>query len=207
MGCSSTYRVIDYPSKEKFQEDINSSIKNRNFDVVTDDSSFTCLEGSKINNDSLYAITRIQEEKETIPLRDIREIKYFGKAHEVPSAYIWLKNGEELSAENIKSLSDSTIQITNLKINSVYIPINKVNEINYKTRWTGVPIGFLCGVLAGGLIGSTGWIINVKSGGNEPLQFDALFSIIKGALLGAIIGPIVGYIIGRDNVFQFKPQF
>ena len=207
MGCSSTYRVIDYPSKEKFQEDINSSIKNRNFDVVTDDSSFTCLEGSKINNDSLYAITRIQEEKETIPLRDIREIKYFGKAHEVPSAYIWLKNGEEIKKDDVRIIPDSMIQFTNLKISDAYIPIYKIKEINYKTRWTGVPIGFLCGVLAGGLIGSIGWIINVKSGGNEPLQFDALFSIIKGALLGAIIGPIVGYIVGWDNAFQFKPQF
>jgi len=116
MGCSSTYKVTDYPSKEKFYEDINNSIGNRDFNVVTDDSSFTGFRGSEIKNDSLYAVTRIIEKKETISSEDIKEIKYFGKAYEEPSADIWLKNGEELRAENLMNLPGSKIII--IKMNT-----------------------------------------------------------------------------------------
>ena len=213
VGCSSTYRMTDYASKEKFYEDINNSIGTRDFNVVADDSSFTGFRGSEIKNDSLYAVTRIIEKKETISSEDIKEIKYFGKAYEEPSADIWLKNGEELRAENLINLSGSKLQFTNLKISSGYIPINKVEEINYKTRWKstliGFPIGLVSGVLIGGYMGSQGWIFNVRTGGNEPLQFDKANSAIQGAfvvgLIGIIMGPIVGYITGWNYVFQFKP--
>ena len=212
IGCSSTYKVIDYPSEEKFHEDINSSIENRNFDVVTDDSSFTCFEGSKITDDSLYAVTKILKEKETISSRDIKEIKYFSKAHEAPSTTIWLKNGEELRAEDVMNLSGSTLQFTNIKINSGYIPIDKVKEISYKAKWKGtligVPRGFVFGIIAGGILGATGTITHVNEGGNH-LTFDQWTSMIEGAALGAVIGivvgPIIGYIIGWNNIFQFEP--
>ena len=212
MGCSSTYKVTDYPSKEKFYEDINSSIENRNFNVVADDSSFTGFRGSEIKNDSLYAVTRIQGKKETISSEDIKEIKYFGKAYEEPSADIWLKNGEELRAENLINLSGSKLQFTNIKINSGYIPIDKVKEISYKAKWKGtligIPRGFACGIVIGGILGANGIIAHTDTGGMHP-TFDGWSSMIGGAFWGAIIGtvvgPIVGYITGWNNIFQFKP--
>ena len=212
MGCSSTYKVTDYPSKEKFYEDINSSIENRNFNVVADDSSFTGFRGSEIKNDSLYAVTRIIEKEETISSEDIKEIKYFGKAYEEPSADIWLKNGEELRAENLINLSGSKLQFTNIKINSGYIPIDKVKEISYKDKWKGtligIPRGFACGIIIGGILGANGTIVHVNEGGMHP-TFDPWSSMIGGAALGAVVGivvgPIVGYITGWNNIFQFKP--
>ncbi len=212
VGCSSTYRITDYASKEKFYEDINNSIGNRDFNVVADDSSFTGLRGSEIKNDSLYAVTRIQGKKKTISSGDIKEIKYFGNAYEEPSATIWLKNGEELRAENLMNLSGSKLQFTNIKINSGYIPIDKVKEISYNAKWKGtligIPRGFACGIVIGGILGANGIIAHTNSGGNHP-TFDGWISMIKGAALGAVIGivvgPIVGYITGWDNVFQFKP--
>jgi hypothetical protein len=63
VGCSSTYKVTDYSSKEKFREDINSSIKDRDIIVTTIDSSFTSSSGSVIIDDSLLIVAKIQEEK------------------------------------------------------------------------------------------------------------------------------------------------
>ena len=213
IGCSTTYKITDYPSKEKFHEDINSSIENRNFDVVTDESSFTCFEGSKITNDSLYAVTKILKEKETLSSGDIKKIEYFEKAYKKLTVNIWLKNGEELRAENVMNLSGSTLQFTNVKISSDYLPISKVKEMSYKNRLKttliGIPMGLVCGGLIGGIMGSQGWIFNIRSGGMPPLQFDATSSIVEGffysAIIGTVIGPIIGYITGWNNIFQFKP--
>ncbi len=200
IGCSTTYRISNYSSKEEFYKDINNTIKNRNTDIVANDSLYTLSEGSKIKDDTLYTIAKIKDEK--IPLSDIREIKYFGKTYEEPSAYIWTKNGKELNAENVKILPDSSLQFTNMAIE--HMPIDNVKEISYKTRWIGIPLGFAGGILVGGIIGSTGWIINVREGGNPPRLFDAGTSILYGAAIGAVIGSIIGYIIGWNYVYWFN---
>ena len=210
IGCSTIYRVADYPSKEEYYEDINNSIKNRDVNVVTIDSSFVSLAGSEIKGDSLRIFVKIPEEK--ISLKDVKEIKYFGKAYEEPSAYVWLKNGEELRVDNINKLTDSMIQLTNLKINSGNIPINKVKEISYKTAWTGalmggMPIGLGSGVIIGGILGSAGIIFHINTGGMTD-TFDKRESTavgaVSGALIGIVTGAIIGYIIGWDNIYQLN---
>ncbi len=157
IGCSTTYKITDYPSEEKFHEDINSSIENKNCDVVTDDSSFTCFEGSKITDDSLYAVTKILNDKETLSSGDIKKIEYFEKGNKKLTANIWLRNGEELRAENVMNLSGSTLQFTNVKISSDYLLISKIKEINYKAKWKGaligIPRGFVFGIVVGGIYG------------------------------------------------------
>ncbi len=214
IGCSSTSKITDYSSKEDFYKDINSSIKDRDVNVTTD-SSFLCLKGSIIKDDYLVAITHIQEEKEKISLKDIKKIKYYGNAYEMPSAYIWLKNGKELKVDNVKIIPDSTIQFPNFITTNEYIPIFKVKKISYKTRWQGtvigVPLGFLCGALIGGISGASGAFPHTNTGGNEPLTFDSETSGIVGAFWGSIIGTItgviLGYIIGWDHVYQFDSYF
>lgn len=209
VSCSSTYNVTDFPSTEKFKEDINSSIKNRDINVVTFDSSFTSLAGSEIKGDSLLTVAKIQEEK--ISLKDVKNVKYFSHANEIPSAYVWLKNGKELKAESIKELPDSVIQLTNLTVNSGHVPINKVQEISYKTRWQstliGIPLGFAGGAVAGGILGATGTIIRVNNGGNHP-SFDSGDSFYAGFVLGAVIGTvtgtILGYILGWNHIYRFS---
>ncbi len=210
LGCSTTSRVTDYPSKKKFLEDVNSSIDDRDVNVVTIDSSFVSSAGSEIKGDSLKTTIKIQEER--IALKDVKDIKYFGKAYQAPSAYVWLQNGKELRAENIKKLPDSMIQLTNLRINSGYIPIDKVKEISYKTRWQstllGVPAGFGGGAVICGILGATGITFRTESGGNHP-TFDpansAIVGAFWGALVGTVTGAILGYIVGWDHIYQFNP--
>ncbi|MFZ0456135.1 MAG: hypothetical protein WAM24_20470, partial [Ignavibacteriaceae bacterium] len=107
IGCSSTYRVTNYPSIEKFTEDVNSSMKNRDVNVITVDSSFISSAGSEIKDNLLQTFSYIKEEK--ISLKDVKRIKYFGKAYEEPSSYVWLESGKELIAENIQKLPNSII--------------------------------------------------------------------------------------------------
>lgn len=210
IGCSTTYKVTDYPSKKNFLEDVNGAMKNRDVNVVTIDSSFISSAGSEITDNSLQMISKIKEEK--ISLKDVKDIKYFGKAYEEPSAYVWLESGKELRAENIQKLPNSMIQLRNISINSGYISIDKVKEISYKTRWQstllGVPAGFAGGAVLCGILGGTGITFRTESGGNHP-TFDpansAIVGAIYGALIGTITGAIVGYITGWDHIFRFNP--
>lgn len=210
IGCSSTSKITDYPSKGSFYEDVNGSMKNRDVKVVTADSEFTSFAGTEIKDNSLQTVSKIKEEN--ISLNDVKDIKYFGKAYEEPSAYVLLESGKELRAENIQKLPNSMIQLRNISINSGYIPINKVKEISYKTRWqstlVGAPIGFLGGAVVGVISGATGIFPHISGGGNHP-TFDPATSGIVGAFMGAIIGTvagaIVGYVIGWDHIYQFNP--
>ncbi len=199
IGCSSTYKVTDYPSKAKFHEDINSSIKIRDVDVVTVDSSFTSLEGSRIKDDSLKTVYRI---KEKISLREIRDIKYYGSAYEAPSASIWLKNGEELNTENVKVLPDSSVQFIN--ITNELIPLMNVKHLSYTNHWSGLGMGAFYGMITGAAIGASGWILKDTGSGNNE-KIDRVASSFWGAVYGIVIGTIVGAIIGWDNIYQFNP--
>lgn len=99
--------------------------------------------------------------------------------------------------EDLKILPDSTARFKNIVIKS--ISINKVKNISYRIRWqstlAGIPAGFLCGTLIGGISGATGIFPHISTGGNEPLIFDPGTSGIVGAFWGAIIGTFTGAII------------
>jgi PBP1b-binding outer membrane lipoprotein LpoB len=41
MGCSSTYTIKDFPSKERFYEDFNNSVKNKDVSITL--MSDSCL--------------------------------------------------------------------------------------------------------------------------------------------------------------------
>ena len=87
-GCSSTYRVSDFSSREKFYEDFNNSVKNKELKItLVNDSSFSVLEGSKITDDSLDLILNFQNKEHTLAADEIENIKYYGDSYSSPSAY------------------------------------------------------------------------------------------------------------------------
>ena len=194
IGCSSTYKVTYYPSKEAFYEDVSGSMKNRDVNVVTVDSSFTALEGSKIKDDSILIVANIQEK---IPLSEIKDIKYYGNAYEAPSAYIWLKSGEELNTNNVKVLSDSSIQFIN--ITNEKIQLADVKHVSYTNHWVGMGVGMFTGVLTGIALASSNLEIKYSGGG---IEFNNYF---WGFMVETVLGTIVGAIIGWDMIYQFNP--
>jgi len=85
IGCSSTYKVIDYSSYEKFYEDFNNSVKDTKLSVtLTNDSSLVFPEGAEIKNDSIYLKyypnyyplnLKLKNDK-YFPLTDIKKVSY-----------------------------------------------------------------------------------------------------------------------------------
>ena len=189
-GCS-TYEVINYPSKEAFHEDANSSMKSRDVNVVTVDSSFTAIEGSRIEDDSLQIVSRT---KEKIPRSEIRNIKYYGNAYRTLTASLWLKNGEELTTENVKILPDSTVQFIN--ITNKYIPLTDIKNVNYSNHWVGLGVGTFAGTLTGLVVASI--MVNQSEGWGRS---GGAFFILAGPVVGAILGAIIGW----EYTFQFGP--
>src|ERR1039457_5796741 len=80
MGCSSTYTIQNFSSKEKFYQDFNNSVKERDIKVVlSNDSSFTLMHGAVLENDTLFAFGQYNEKKYmSLALSDLEKINYTG---------------------------------------------------------------------------------------------------------------------------------
>ena len=77
LGCSSTYRVSDFSSKDKFYEDYNSSVKDKVVRVTMfNDSSLNAGEGTMIEDDTLIINLSNQSVPLKIPLSKVKTIKY-----------------------------------------------------------------------------------------------------------------------------------
>ena len=78
IGCSSIYTVSDFSSKDKFYEDFNSFVKNKNVKVtLNNDSSFTTFKNTRISNDTLILIGQNENAaNKYILLRNVKTIYY-----------------------------------------------------------------------------------------------------------------------------------
>ena len=72
-GCSSIYTQKDFPSKQKFYEDFNNSVRNKKVIVTLTNDSLINLINAEIKNDSLLS----KEFAE--PVDRIKEVSY--KSH------------------------------------------------------------------------------------------------------------------------------
>lgn len=203
IGCSSTYTIKDFSSKEKFYEDFNNSAKDKTVKVtLTNDSSFTTLNGASISNDSLIFISQIKKEKIIIEPGEITNIKYYGIDMSNLSALILLKNGEEIKAENVSLISDSSINATVKKTIYEFIPLKNVREVSYKNHWLGVPIRLFNGTVGGFVIG----LISSHVFVNQNEQSDAAIYVGWGiTAIGLVAGGIWGWIEGYNYTYQFNP--
>jgi hypothetical protein len=95
IGCSSTYTIKSFSSKEKFYEDFNKSASGKTLTVVlTNDSTFVIGRGARVSNDSLF--TNIDNPISTMPLKNIKRISYknsalgglYGFLYGIPAGWI-----------------------------------------------------------------------------------------------------------------------
>jgi hypothetical protein len=71
IGCSSIYTISNYSSKEKYYENINQSIKSRDFEIaLTNDSLVTFIDGGVIKNDTLFSLLNV------LPMNTVKNISY-----------------------------------------------------------------------------------------------------------------------------------
>lgn len=209
-GCSSTYKVTNFPSKDKFYEDFNETFKEREAKVtLVNDSSFYVDKGVVVKNSLVVCYSTVEDKRpQKFILSDLSSVTFGGKENK--SAKIILKSGVEFSGENVSTVRDS-INFTEvrrlLKIDS--FPIDKVRTASYVSNWKGVFPGMKLGFATASLLGYfVGKNITQQKGGNstpnerESQEFTGFF---LGGTLGLLTGAIVGYIVGYDISYQFTP--
>ena len=200
-GCSTTYKVTDFSSRDKFYGDFNNFARNKNVKVTfTNDSSFSLTNSAEIANDTLYCLGKeINSGNKRIAVSDIKELNY--TRNDYKSASILLKNGESYRAKEIKMGKDSiefafnNEVITQNKVTS----INNIQKISYNNHSIGsisnLGLGFCLGIAGGSLVQIIGAGFAIPIG--TP--------VIIGATLGIILGPITGALIGYKYTYQFSP--
>jgi len=205
LGCSSTYRVSDFPSKEKFYDNYNKSANDKTIIItLNNDSTYTAFEGSEISNDSLTYTSQIKNEQINIKPAEIKDIKYFGTDMSKISADILLKNGKKARAENVSLLSDSSITaVISYKVYKT-IPINNIKKVSYKNHFLGLPQGFLGGIIGGLFVSYL--VYNVAGiGSNQRGNETSFYGGVAITSLGLIGGSVLGWINGYTYTYQFNP--
>jgi len=151
IGCSSTYRVNDFSSKEKFYNDFNNSFKTKEARItMINDSVLITLAGVEIENDTLYSIVYLKKKQERrLALTYIEDIKYRG--NDITSASILSKDGTEFKAEKVKVIHDSVnfIEVKDMRAKNTITSIDNVRNVSYKNLWLRIPTG----IFGGGMIG------------------------------------------------------
>jgi hypothetical protein len=206
MGCSSSYTIKDFSTKDKYYEDFNNSVKNKDMNItLINNSSFTLNDGAVLENDTLFSFAKLEEKNIRIfALSDITEIRYTN--NDSSSASILFKNGEMLRGKNIRTNRDSiyfTVKTSTAKNNiaPIHIEIDKVKTVTYKTRLGSSLIGILSGAIAGIIVAViAGSTLTDKEGSSVALNYDVLAPPI-----GAILGGIAGGLIGWNTIYQFNP--
>ena len=208
IGCSSTYTVSDFSSKEKFYNDFNNFASDKNLEVkLVNDSSITVGNGF-IMRDTLYTPGfRIDKKSGKIALSDIKKIDY---GSDYKSANLLLKNGKQTFVEEI-SIANDTLSYTNSKkiiTQDAVMSLAKIKEAKYKNRWSSTPAGFLSGSIIGGFIGSLVPIyhnhLDMATGG-QVKERDYVAPTLVGIGSGAVIGSAIGWLIGYTYTYQFNP--
>ena len=117
IGCSSTYKVSDFSSKDKFYENFNKFADNKNMKVtLTNDSSFIAEGNTKVSNDTLIITMNVKNDiYKSLPLIKIREISYKNHWLGIPFGFLdGLVIGTGLGIIVSKSQSDQTGKNTDL---------------------------------------------------------------------------------------------
>jgi hypothetical protein len=84
MGCSSTYTVQNFHSKEKFYEDFNNSVKTKEVKVyLNNENSFTVYNGAYFFQDTLFTSILI------IPINKVNKVSYINRWKGLPYGVIF----------------------------------------------------------------------------------------------------------------------
>ena len=111
---------------------------------------------------------------------------------------IFVYNGAEIRNDTM-FLNDTSLLNYNSKI-----PISEIKQASYNNHLKGAVPSFLLGTLAGGAIGTTGWIYHPEGGGNHP-TFNQFEATIIGAIFGLFSGAMIGIVYGFNYYFLFNP--
>jgi hypothetical protein len=151
-GCSSTYKVSDFSTKDQFYGEFNKFADNKNLKItLTNDSSFIAVGKTKISDDTLIIRMNITNDEEiniavkndvykSLPLNKIKEISYKNHWLGIPFGFLdGLVIGTGVGIIVSKSQSNQTGKNTDL-VSPIII---------------GATGGSIIGIIAGWFVGQT----------------------------------------------------
>ncbi|NCQ17593.1 MAG: hypothetical protein GW805_04640 [Ignavibacteria bacterium] len=204
-GCSSTYTVTDFGTKEKFYEEFNNNFKDREAKVtLVDDSSFIAQNGVEINHDTLLSFKKLEEKiHRRFALSDVTDIYFPGST--TTSASVALKNGNKLTGDEVKVTKDSIsfVESKSIVVIKTLVPTDIIKTISYNDRWRRMPLGVLTGAPLGFLSGIA--LVNVFRIKDYHGGLDYPGVSFQMTVLGVLTGCITSYLIGFDYIYQFNP--
>jgi hypothetical protein len=202
LGCSPVYILNDFRSKDKFYEDFNKSVADKNVNVIlTNDSSFNII-NAEIVNDTLYSVKYATiNQYRRIALAEINNINYL--TNDYKSGELLLKNNETLQAEGIKIFSDSVgfTEIKRLMTRENISNITKVKNVVYNKHWPGIIPGIICGFLGSFIIAGLG---ESSSTNSDSGFFSSGAAMFIGVPIGTLLGAGIGWYIGYDCTYHFN---
>jgi hypothetical protein len=211
IGCSSTYTVAGFPSRDKFYEDFNNSAGNKSLKIILDnDSTIFADDGARISNDSLFITLPVLKQEKVINKDDIEDIKV--SIHDMTTTIV-LKNDKSVTAGSIDILPDSSVAVYNYVDTYEYLSLIHVKEISYKNHWLGLPVPLISGTLIGAALGIivAESMSSSSSGSSEPQggsrsespsPWNAFLITSAAGILG---GGIWGWITGWTYTYEFAP--
>ncbi len=208
-GCSSTYKVTDFPTKEKFYEEINTTLNQRPTKVtLRNDSVLAAQAGLVLKNDQLTCYSKVIDKRNRkIPLQDLASVNFNGQEKE--SAFIKKKNGEEFVAEDVSTVMDSLqfTEVRNLTKITVF-PIDSVKSVSYTSLWKAMSVGGMIGWPSFGILGYYwGKSITQLDGGNSGDRSSQEFSgFVMGIFAGSFLGAISGFFWEYLVVYEFPSK-
>ncbi len=201
VGCSSTYRITDFPSREKFYEDYNSFAKGKNIKItLVKDSSFYSPNSSEIVDDTLFYLKdSVIIKNYVLPTNEVKKIDYLSS--DFKSAKFTLISGEQLTAKNIFSSKDTVRFIGTKKLKSKYplVPIDKVKFLSYRIHWPGLVTGLIITFPLSFLIAALGESGDTSNSG----FFGSGAAIYLGVPVVTILGGVLGWLDGGYSFYYY----
>jgi hypothetical protein len=205
IGCSSTYTVADFASKEKFYEDFNNSAGNKSLKIImNNDSTINAGNGALISNDSLIFAVPILKEKK-ISRDDIEEFIYNSYDINIINTII-LKNGKSITSDHIRSLPDSSVSYFDYVNTNESLSLNNVKWVCFKNHLLGVPIPLVSGTVIGTGFGILiGYSVSQEGSSESSQNNGGYYTFIGLATIGIVTGGIIGWLNGWTYTYQFNP--
>jgi hypothetical protein len=201
-GCSYKYTVSDFPSRQEFYNYFNNAVKDKCVRAaLLNDSSLIANNGAEVFNDTLYLLEKsVHKTSRNISIKEIKEIKY--SQVNFKSADIYLNNNRILPAEDVRTVNDSVefSEVDTLVSRKNFAPVDKVKEISYKNRWTGIMPGLVSGFCVGVINGT----LESVYGNEGTTQGDVDPILFKYGAIGVLSGSIIGLIIGNRYIYYFN---
>lgn len=196
-GCSLTYKVSDFPSKEEFYNSFNNSAKGRDAKITYNNDSLAAYSGMLfVEENSLVAFTKTYSGEKRLSLKEVNKINYTD--FKTLSGSILLNNRIVIMGEGIKTIQDSAVIFNEYKEIKIITPLSQVRKIDFEIK----PIGTISGIFSGILTFFT--FYSLATAGNNNGNVNTARDYFIGIPLSVLVGITVGKVTTLKSSYVFN---